>query len=408
MDIQKLKNTYKQLIAFMKQKNMINNEVCKTEAMCLHMIEHEGEYSSYPDYYIKYIDADGFQKGNKSSNHQRTVWRRIWAFEEFGHLPDGKVFAYKEMSGRSYYMLNSTFRKFVDKEVIPVLSNGQVHKKTIDSLTSLMSRFLHEMQINGASTLKKITEDRILLFFYKDGKQIRGTNTSGKLSMMFGRIDNPDSKRINALMPALRKKLLEFQPMTEDVVKRIKEELGKDNNFSLRDRAIITIALYTALRGEDIASLTIDSIDWNRDIISIIQKKTQQRLTLPMRAIVGNALFDYVKKEYVPGSNNRLLFHDEKLLSSPINGQKIRKIIKNFFKKTGILENGNQRRIRLLRHHLASTLLKKGEDINIIRSILGHTTKSAILSYLDIDIEDTRRCGLDISDYPVNDDIFDI
>lgn len=55
--------------------------------------------------------------------------------------------------------------------------------------------------------------------------------------------------------------------------------------------------MYTGLRGCDISALTLDSFDWEHDLIKITQAKTGQPLTLPLRAVVGNAVFDYLLKE---------------------------------------------------------------------------------------------------------------
>lgn len=408
MDIQKLKNTYRQLICFMREKrHSYGRIISRTESMCRHMIEHEGEYDSYPDYYEKFIDADGFLAANDSSRHLRHIWRMIWAFEEYDHYPDGKVFRCEAMSYGSMNRLNLTFKKFMKKEVLPVLSEGFVGEDTIKNNMCNMARFLLAMQNKGATTLKKINEERILSYFYSDeGKQMLGIQTCNVINMILGRIDNPECKRIKNLLPALFKKLREHEPMSEETVSQIKEALSKeDNGFSLRDRAILTIAIYTGLRGTDIANLTLDNIDWNRDLITIVQNKTDRTLVLPLRAVVGNVLFDYIKVNLDEITLDRYLFHNEKN-GTVMNPRKIGQIMENFFDKTGILENGNQRRIRAFRHHVASTLMKNGEDIRIIRSILGHATQCAIQSYFDIKVEDTRKCGRDISDYPVNNDYF--
>jgi len=57
------------------------------------------------------------------------------------------------------------------------------------------------------------------------------------------------------------------------------------------------LAHYTGLRGCDIAGLTIDSIDWDRDFIHIKQQKTEIPLELPLTAVVGNGIYDYLTSE---------------------------------------------------------------------------------------------------------------
>ena len=409
MNLPKLKNTYRQLIAYMRQQSMYNRIVSRTESMIRHMIEHEGEYDSYPDYYEKFIDADGYLKANRKSVHLRHIWRIIWAFDEFDHYPNGKPLRCVEMSRGKTNLLNRNFRTFLDRDVTPALKPEIVNDTTFKNLRSLMARFLYEMQESGATTLKKITEERILSYFYVNGEQVKCLQVQRAISMIFSRIDNPECKRIKSLMPAVSRKMSEPSPMSEETVEKIKEALTSDDkDFSLRDRAIITIALYTGMRGTDISQLTLDNIDWDRDLIKIVQSKTKKRLTLPMRATVGNALFDFVKQNAAIIKCDHYLFHEIRSPSVVLSAREIGNIIDRFFKRTMILGKGNEGRIRSFRHHLASTLMKKGEDINVVRSILGHTSQSAILSYFDLNIEDTRRCGRSISEYPVNDDYFNI
>lgn len=45
------------------------------------------------------------------------------------------------------------------------------------------------------------------------------------------------------------------------------------------------------------AGLTLDAIDWDGDLIYITQQKTEFPLELPLTAVVGNAIYDYLTSE---------------------------------------------------------------------------------------------------------------
>lgn len=407
MDTTKLENNYMKLISYMKEHTKEKWTISRTKSMCEHMIAHKEDYESYLDYYEKFIDSDGYNKINDKSRHLRTVWRRIWAFDEYDHFPDGTYFNPDRMSHKSIEKLNKTFRTFVDNDVITALNPDTISARSLNNLTCIMAKFLLYMQEQGATTLKKITEERILKYFYDGDKQIRGLEIGRLLSMMFGRIDEPECIRINSLIPALKRSIKKITPFNDDTIALVKKELSNENSqFSLRDRAIITIELYTGMRGQDIANLKIDNIDWDRDLISIIQSKTQQKLILPLRAPVGNALFDYLKEEKPKLTKDRYLFYKANDHSQKLTYREIGNIIQNFFKKNDFLNNGGKCRVRVFRHHLASAMLNNGTPITVVRSILGHSTRKAINAYFDVDIEDTRKCGRDISGFPVKEDIF--
>ena len=104
-------------------------------------------------------------------------------------------------------------------------------------------------------------------------------------------------ERIIAYLPSIPNMRKNIQYLTEQELTAIRHTLEHDGTISLQDKAIITLAMYTGLRGCDISALTLDSFDWEHDLIKITQAKTGQPLTLPLRAVVGNAVFDYLLKE---------------------------------------------------------------------------------------------------------------
>lgn len=79
------------------------------------------------------------------------------------------------------------------------------------------------------------------------------------------------------------------------------------NMLALCDRAIGKLALYTGLRGCDIAAMKLTSIDWNCDIIWINHQKTGNPLELPLAATVRNAIYNYLTNER-PSVENPSLF----------------------------------------------------------------------------------------------------
>ena len=76
---------------------------------------------------------------------------------------------------------------------------------------------------------------------------------------------------------------------------------NENASSNLLDKAIVTIAYYTGMRGTDITSLTIDSIDWDKEVITFTQSKTGVELTLPLTATVGNAIWRYITSQRPKG-----------------------------------------------------------------------------------------------------------
>jgi integrase len=172
-----------------------------------------------------------------------------------------------------------------------------------------------------------------------------------------------------------------------------------DNELSLLDKAITSLAYSYGLRGSDIRSLTMDNIDFENDTINIVQSKTKVPLTLPLSTLVGNAIFDYITKER-PQSQSKAIFvhkaHTHHAFES------IWYHIRLVCNEANVRVESGQVGCRIFRHHLATYLLSKDVSQPIISSILGHLLPESINHYIDSDIEHLRELALDISNYPVN------
>ena len=57
---------------------------------------------------------------------------------------------------------------------------------------------------------------------------------------------------------------------------------------------------------------------------------------------------------------------------------------------------------------MATSLLANEVASPVISSILGHTSPESVNPYVDADIEHLRECALDISDYPIAEEVFEL
>lgn len=133
-------------------------------------------------------------------------------------------------------------------------------------------------------------------------------------------------------MPPLKNIRKNFTILSDDEIAIIASALENDKSqLIFRDKAIITIAMYTGLRGCDIAKMRIENIDFERDLITLEQSKTHQKLVLPLRAVVGNAIMEYLKEERPKDVKTQRLFthlyDPEKPISPSIIGQVVRRFL---------------------------------------------------------------------------------
>jgi integrase len=413
MDIKKLKKTYPKLLEYMEANGFGKVAIDSVKVRLRLLFEHEGEYESYADFYSKFISKEGMEGSTKRLCYYRTSVRTIQGFDEFDHFPNRLKFAPTGYRETSYGHLNLYFKGIVDNYK-QVANRTSKHPKSIRVEANVASSFLFNMQQNGAIDLRGITESRILSFFYDGCRQLRGCSYRTKINTVLKATIGTDyyveCARIMDNIPPLRSGRKNFATLKDDEIRIIKENLqdGARNDLSLRDIAVVSMLMYTALRGTDIAQMRIDNIDWKRDLIILTQSKTQQPMVLPLRAVVGNPLVDYLVNERPSNLDIKNIFTNVHCPENPMDSSTIGGIIRRFFEKLGIRCDDKENGIRLFRRYLASKILENGVQPKVISDILGHLSPESLNPYIDTDIKHLRECGLSIEKYPVGKEVFEV
>lgn len=213
-------------------------------------------------------------------------------------------------------------------------------------------------------------------------------------------------EHIMSYLPTIPNSRKNIQYLTEAEIEAIKHVLEHDKTISLQDKAIATIALYTGLRSCDISALTMKDFDWEGDLIIITQSKTGTALTLPLRAVVGNAIYDYLVEErpkcYEPYVFLTVNSPYRKLHTSNLNA-----ICVKIMHKAGIRLKASERKgLHLFRHHVATSLLRAGVQQPVISSTLGHASPKSLNPYLNAEFKSLKECALSIENYPVRKEVF--
>lgn len=125
-----------------------------------------------------------------------------------------------------------------------------------------------------------------------------------------------------------------------------------------------------------------------------------------MRAVVGNALFDYITQER-PDTNLPYVFISVNHPHRRLHTSNLDAICVKIMHKAGIRTGKKDRKgIHLFRHNIATSMLAKGVSQPIISSTLGHASPHTLRHYLYADLQSLKACGLSIAAYPVRKEVF--
>ena len=313
------------------------------------------------------------------------------------------------MRADSYEFLSDDFKQVIDRYRKNERQRGKL-ETTIYSESQNAACFFLQMQQSGITTIGEIAEQNVLDYFF-DGERITKSSSYKKKIASVIRACIPDypngeCKKILAFLPCLKERRKNYPFLTLDEVDKIKLVLKDAGSLlSLRDKAIGTLAIYTGLRSCDISNLCLDDIDWVHDTITVKQQKTLVPLTLPLRAIVGNALFDYITHER-PNVTCGAVFLTRLRPYWKITASNLYNVSVKILKQAGVRTGGGRKGLHLFRHRLASSLLSQGIPHPVISATLGHTSPTSLNPYLDADFVHLKTCALSIEPFPLRMEVF--
>lgn len=405
MDLQNLRNNYSLLLSYMESKNYKRQYIRFIEKE-IHWILKESEYykwKTYDDIYRTYVEK---WKNKYTLANRRRGLLVIKRFDLESRMPDG-LKHYRKPS--NYDFLCSEFQHFI--EVYRKAIESVPSKSYFKSVEYTACSFLLKLQKAGINCLDLITEKDVLKLFSTDEKISKSYDFKYNVEVAFKTCApfyaNSLCSRIISYLPNFQKIKKNVQCLSKSEIEKIKFILDNDSSVSLQNKAICLLALYTGLRSCDIATFSLDEIDWENDLICVKQNKTGNPLALPLRAIVGNALFDYITKER-PQSSERFIFLTVNAPYRRLHTTNLNAICVSIMDKAGIRNKPNERRgFHLFRHYVATSLLGNGVEQPIISSTLGHQSPNSLNSYLSADFVHLKGCSLSINDFPFRKEVFE-
>jgi integrase len=301
------------------------------------------------------------------------------------------------------------------KDVIDYYCAAAKHRSkkdtTIYNEASHASTFLYELQEQGFRTLQAVTEKAVLSIFIGDGGQLlRSYSYKKDVAAVFKACipQNPETfEKLLSYLPVLRESRKNIQYLQPEEIAALKQVMADaDSHLTLRNRAIGILILNTGLRCCDIAGMTLNSIDWDNDLILISQQKTEAPLVLPLSATVGNAIYDYLTLER-PKSECEHIFVSEHRPHGRLKSASLTNISDKLLAVANIRQSvGDRRGFHIFRHRLATALLGNGVARPVISQILGHESPNSLETYLSADFVHLKECALSVESFSMDEGVF--
>jgi site-specific recombinase XerD len=187
---------------------------------------------------------------------------------------------------------------------------------------------------------------------------------------------------------------------TADEIRRVLAVIDRQSACGKRDYAMILTTARLGLRISDLRQLELGELDWRANTITIVQRKTGRRLSLPLLDDVGWAIIDYVR-DGRPETVCSQVFVKHR---HPFDGfgcaSSVACRLSRHAARAGIVfAPGEVCGMHSLRGALAVAMIGNGTSISVVSAVLGHASSNTTQAYyLRFDVERLRCCALDVED----------
>jgi site-specific recombinase XerD len=173
-----------------------------------------------------------------------------------------------------------------------------------------------------------------------------------------------------------------------EAIERLIDATRSADAVGRRNYAMMLLLARLGLRAPEVIAIQLDDIDWRAGTILIRGKgKRHDRMPLPEDA--GKAIVDYVRNGR--RGTSRTLFVSSKVPFRPfVDATILNMMLRAAFKDTGLEPPQKYIGSHLLRHSLATDMLRKGASLDEIGDVLRHRSRASTTIYARHDIEGLR------------------
>ena len=176
-----------------------------------------------------------------------------------------------------------------------------------------------------------------------------------------------------------------------DQIRQLLASIDRRSGTGRRDYAIVLLLARLGLRSGEVASLTLDDVDWKAGQLTV-HGKSGRRNELPLPAEVGEAIAAYLQ-DGRPHSASRFVFLRAK---APVRGFRgasgIGSIVRHALQRGGV--DSPSMGAHQFRHGLATEMLRQGASLGEIGDVLGHRQLQTTSIYTKVDIDALRSLAL--------------
>jgi site-specific recombinase XerD len=271
--------------------------------------------------------------------------------------------------------------------------------KSIVRHLPVIRRFLHEVCSGRGGDLGKICQEDVIRYIERHARDWSPKTGKAMCWSLRAFLRYLHHRGLNArplanCVPSMRRWKLATLPtyLSAAQVRKTLDGCDQETVMGRRDYAILLLLAKLGLRADEVATLTLDDVDWRASEI-LVRAKGRQRARMPIPPDVGAAIVAYLRNGRPKSSCRRLFVRTLAPQVGFASGCAITMIAKAALDRVGI-EGSAHRGAHIFRHSLATELLRSGATLSEIGQLLRHESHDTTRIYAKVDIDALRTLSL--------------
>lgn len=268
-------------------------------------------------------------------------------------------------------------------------------EETIYHCLRFFDRFLTAKFGSGLGDLNTIKPDDItgfILWLRKEQNAPRDKTGPSHLRNLFQFLfwSGKTERNLSSAVPKARQPKPTGIPryLEPEQVNRLIEVVRGHKKTGRRNYAMLMLIARLGLRPPEVTAIELNDIDWRAGEI-LIRGKRQLHDRMPMSAEIGEAIVDYIKNER-RGPDRALFVSVKPPFKKFKDAQILRWILRDAYDATGISPPQAYIGTHILRHSLATDMLRKGASLAEIGDVLRHRSAMNTTIYAQHDVDALR------------------
>ena len=271
-------------------------------------------------------------------------------------------------------------------------------RSTIDNYLSTAHVFLSERFGKEPMALGELTPKDITRFILRHAHrmspkraQLVTSALRGLFRFLYRQGKTPTD--LAASVPSVANWRLSNLPesLEPEQVRRLLTSCNRATPAGRRDYAILLLLARLGLRGGEVAHMELDDLDWENGELMVRGKSFRQD-RLPIPEDVGAALAGYLREGRPRCSSRRVFIRLRAPRQGFANSIAICNVVQRALRRAGL--HPEHRGSHLLRHSLATTMLRGGASFAEIGEVLRHELPSTTEIYAKVDVTTLRALAL--------------